>query len=287
MIAGALLYRYTGALSFLTPYLLFGMLLLTFCRISPRAIRLKPMHWWLMLVQVTGSVGVYFMLVWYSPDIAQAVMICVLAPTAAAAAVVTGMLGGSVAFLTSYTLLSNLAIALVAPFLFSFMGTHPEITFMGSVVRICARVFPVLVFPFLCAWALRRWLPRWHKALLSVNKLSFYLWAVGLTIVTGRTVMFLSEQENKNFLNEWIIAALSLAVCVAQFAVGRWLGRKRGDPISAAQALGQKNTILALWMAQTYLLPISSVGPATYIIYQNVINSWQIWRKQRQVKKNK
>ena len=269
----------------MTPYLLFVMLLFTFCRISPRAIRLKPMHWWLILVQVLGSVGVYAALAWYSGDVAEAVMICALAPTAAAAAVVTGMLGGSVAFLTSFMLLGNFAVAVVAPFLFSFIGHNPDITFMGSVWRICTRVFPVLVLPFLCAWALRRWLPRWHKGLLSAGKLSFYLWAVGLMIVTGRTVMFLSEQENENYRLEWIIAVLSLMVCAGQFLAGRWLGRKRGDPISAAQALGQKNTILALWMAQTYLSPISSVGPATYVIYQNIINSWQLWRKQRQPKK--
>jgi len=281
MVLGVAFYRYTGALSFLTPYLLFGMLLLTFCKLSPRAIRIKPMHWWLILIQISSSIAVYFILFLYSRDVAQGVMICILAPTAAAAAVVTGMLGGSVAFLTSYTLLSNLAVAFAAPFMFSFMGTHPDISFLTSVLKIGSRVFPVLILPFFSAWALRKWLPRWHKALLSVSKLSFYLWAAGLMIVTGRTVVFLSEQDTGHYRDEALIAVLSLVVCVAQFWIGRILGKKRGDPTSAAQALGQKNTILALWMAQTYLLPISSVGPATYVIYQNVINSWQLWRKGR------
>ena len=32
------------------------------------------------------------------------------------------------------------------------------------------------------------------------------------------------------------------------------------------QALGQKNTVLAIWMAVTYLNPLSSVGPGSYCL---------------------
>ena len=45
--------------------------------------------------------------------------------------------------------------------------------------------------------------------------------------------------------------------------------------------MGQKNTILAIWMAQTYLNPLSSIVPAAYVLWQNLINSYQLWRKQR------
>jgi BASS family bile acid:Na+ symporter len=34
-------------------------------------------------------------------------------------------------------------------------------------------------------------------------------------------------------------------------------------------------------MAQTYLNPISSVAPAAYVLWQNCINSYQLWRKGR------
>ena len=54
-----------------------------------------------------------------------------------------------------------------------------------------------------------------------------------------------------------------------------------GDPISGAQGLGQKNTVLAIWLSLTYLNPISSVGPAAYIAWQNTINSIQLYLKQR------
>ena len=47
------------------------------------------------------------------------------------------------------------------------------------------------------------------------------------------------------------------------------------------QALGQKNTVLAIWMAYTYLNPLSSVGPGSYVLWQNLINSWQLWKKRK------
>jgi len=45
--------------------------------------------------------------------------------------------------------------------------------------------------------------------------------------------------------------------------------------------LGQKNTVLAIWMAVTYLNPLSSVGPGSYVVWQNIINSWQLWKKRK------
>ena len=68
---------------------------------------------------------------------------------------------------------------------------------------------------------------------------------------------------------------------VGQFYLGRKIGGKYGDKISGAQGLGQKNTVLAIWMALTYLSPITSIGPASYIIWQNSINSYQLYLKEK------
>ena len=43
--------------------------------------------------------------------------------------------------------------------------------------------------------------------------------------------------------------------------------------------MGQKNTILAIWMAQNYLDPLCSIAPAAYVLWQNIINSIQLWKK--------
>jgi hypothetical protein len=47
--------------------------------------------------------------------------------------------------------------------------------------------------------------------------------------------------------------------------------------ITAGQAFGQKNTSLGVWMANTYLDPMASLGAAAYIIWQNVFNSAQLF----------
>ena len=66
-----------------------------------------------------------------------------------------------------------------------------------------------------------------------------------------------------------------------QFITGRRIGRRFRDKVAGAQGLGQKNTILAIWMAQTYLNPISSVAPAFYVVWQNIVNSYQLWLRRR------
>ncbi|MDD2256909.1 MAG: transporter, partial [Bacteroidales bacterium] len=47
MLAGSLFYPFFNQLSVTTPYLIFLMLLLTFTKLSPRKIRLHPLHAWL------------------------------------------------------------------------------------------------------------------------------------------------------------------------------------------------------------------------------------------------
>ena len=75
------------------------------------------------------------------------------------------------------------------------------------------------------------------------------------------------------------MALIAGLLCGGQFVVGRKIGRRYGDPVSGAQGLGQKNTILAIWMSLSYLNPISSVGPAAYIAWQNTVNSLQLYFK--------
>ncbi len=281
MLTGALSYRLVGYISFLTPYLIFTMLLLTFCKLSPREMRLHPLHKWLLLIQLVGCVVVYGLVYLYDPVVAQGALICVLAPTATSAAVITGMLGGSVAFLTNYVLLCNIGVAIMGPVLFSFMGSQSEMPFFESFLFICRQVGPLLILPLVFAWSLRAFLPKLHARILSVHKLSFYLWAVALTIVTGSTVRFLVEQQDPDYTVEIGLAVVSLVICVGQFLLGRRLGKTYGDPVSSGQGLGQKNTILAIWMAQVYLNPIASIAPAAYVLWQNSINSYQLWLKGR------
>ncbi len=89
---------------------------------------------------------------------------------------------------------------------------------------------------------------------------------------------FLLEEE-LDYKMVSALAIVSLFICAGQFLLGRKIGRQTNDPVSAGQGLGQKNTILAIWMAQVYLNPLSSIAPAAYVLWQNSINSYQLWKK--------
>lgn len=278
---GALFYPFFGRLSFLTPYLIFSMLLVTFCKISFRHMKIRPLHLWLLAIQLAGCLAAYAVFDRISPLVAEGALICVLAPTATSAAVITGMLGGDVAFLTTYTLLSSVGTAVAAPVIFAFLGARQDLEFLASFAYICRQVIPLLILPLLVAWVLQRFVPIVHRKILSVRQLGFYLWAFALAVVTGKTIVFLAEQQHPDYFREIGLALVALVVCIGQFLGGRALGKRYGDTISAQQGLGQKNTILAIWMAQVYLSPLSSVAPAAYVLWQNVINSWQLWRERK------
>ncbi len=134
MLSGAFFYEFFQQLAFLTPYLIFSMLFITYCKLSFRDLKFSGLHLWLLAVQVVGCLVVYGGLVWFDPVVAQGGLICVLAPTATAAAVITGMLGGSVACLAAYTLMSSLVVAVVSPLIFTLLGEHSDMTFWNSVL---------------------------------------------------------------------------------------------------------------------------------------------------------
>ena len=286
MIAGSVAgYLFPRAIAYwatlLAPCLIFAMLLVTYCKISIKELSIKPLHWGLLSIQIIGGLIVFGALYFWDPIIAEGTFICLFCPTATAAPVITGMLGGSVSTLISYSLVSNLAVALLSPLIFAFMGTHADISFADSFLIICSKVLPLLILPLLFALLLQRFLPRIHNELKNRQTLSFYMWAISLFLVVGKAVTFIIAQGWEAVPFEIAIALLSLVACVGQFYLGRKIGGKYGDKISGAQGLGQKNTVLAIWMALTYLSPITSIGPASYIIWQNSINSYQLYLKEK------
>ena len=138
----------------------------------------------------------------------------------------------------------------------------------------------MLLFPFFLAMLFRYYLPAVRRFLLGFHDLAFYLWGVSLAIVTGQTVRSLVVSDAPVGV-EILIALAGSVACAVQFYLGKRIGTRYDDRISAGQALGQKNTVLAIWMANTYLDPVSSVGPGSYVLWQNAFNSWQLWKKRK------
>lgn len=279
MVVGALLCRplahveqATGGV--LTPLLIAAMLFLTFCRVDIRAMRLRWMHLWMLLFQFVGSITVYYLVLPLLGDtVAQGAMICVLAPIAMAAVVIGGMLGANVTTMATYSLVCNLLTALVAPPLLHAFGTG-SCTF----AEIIGRVAPTLLMPFVAGQLCRYLWPRGAKWFADHSDMSFYLWLISLVLVLGRTTCFILDTD-ADIVVEVELALVALVLCIAQFAAGRTIGRLAGDAVAGGQSVGQKNTILAVWMSLNFLDPVSSIAPTAYIVWQNFVNSYQIYRK--------
>lgn len=280
MMLGIIGYPLFSRLAFLTPALIFAMLLLTFSKISLRELKPRPLHLWLILFQLVVSIVVYLLLKGVNEILAQAAMICIICPTATSAAVITSKLGGSAASLTTYTLLINMGVAVVIPVMFPLIQPHPDLSFWTFFSIILSKVFILLICPFLLSLVLRKAVPKIHNTLLRWHTVAFYLWAVALSIVTSQ--IFLSLLHYSSDITICILIAIVTAItCGLQFFLGKTLGSVYNDRISGGQALGQKNTVLAIWMAHTYLNPLSAIGPGFYVVWQNVINSWQLWKKRK------
>lgn len=274
-----------ASVAVLTPLLIFAQLLLTFCKVDVADLKPKAWHGWLLLFQTLSCLLLSSLLVFCPMDelyreVFEGAMVCLICPTATAAAVITGKLGGSAASLTTYTLMSNLLAAVAVPLVFPLVEPHSEVTFWLAFLKILSKVFPLLLCPFLLAWLLRLWMPALHHWLLERHNAAFYLWGVALAIVSGQTVRSLVNSTAPVYV-EWLIALAGLVACCLQFYLGKRIGGHYKERISGGQALGQKNTVLAIWMAYTYLNPLSSVGPGSYVLWQNIINSYQLWKKRK------
>lgn len=270
------------AVAIIQPLLMFVMLFLSFCRIAPR--QMKPHRWqfWLLLVQTAGFVipGIVLMLCGdgHYNLLIESFMICMICPTATAAAVITGKLGGDMPGIITYTILINIVTALIVPAVVPLVHPAAGISFITAFSMIMAKTFPLLIMPCLCAWLVRFLLPDFHRWILHFNDLALYIWSVSLPlaiVVTTRAIV--KSDIPVGYMVG--MAAVSLLCCVLQFWAGRKIGAKWGNNVTAGQALGQKNTVFAIWMAYTFMTPVTSIAGGFYSLWHNIFNSYQLYRK--------
>ena len=216
----------------LMPVVLFALLYVTFCKIEIKEMKPKAWHFILQLIRTSLALMMVVLIFEFGNNygakvVLEGAFICFICPTAAAVAVVTEKLGGSIGSLTTYTVI-----------------------------------------------------PKFVEKVKSVKDLGFYMWCFNLTILMGETLRNILHAE----VSGWILALLlivPLFVCIIQFAIGKAVGRHYDASISAGQALGQKNTIVGIWLTLTFLNPLAAVAPGAYVVWQNLVNGWQLWYKEK------
>lgn len=280
IIFGLFFHKYCAVLKVVVPYLVFCILFLNFVAVKLKNLRMCFIDIYLIMFQITVSIGMYFILklLGFDEIVAQSVLVGVLCPVAASVVVIAGMLGANKETLTTYAIMGNLMVAVVAPIYFSFIGVHQDMPFWTSFLIILKKIGGVIALPFFVAWILEQYFKKESDRIAKFSGLSFYLWAMALCITIGQTIDFLMLSKKDDLDIILWIAVFSLIFCVIQFGVGRKLGKHYGDVVAGGQLLGQKNTAIGIWMATTYLNPLASLFPALYSVWQNVFNSWQLWR---------
>lgn len=331
MLIGAVFYPWLLPLKPILPWLIFFMLFFTFCKVNPLDLRLHRWHWVVLTIQIVFSLVTYAGILYLTHDkiLAQGLLMCFIMPTATAAPIIAGKLGGSIQNLTSFTLLSNFATAIIVPALFPLIHPAANMTFWPAFLLILSRISPLLLGPFFAAWLLRIGFNKYyrdhgitesqdnenisdqHSSISNVKTfelpksfapMPFYLWVASIIVLSSvvtNTVVSSFDTLLSTML--WLLLG-SFVACLMQFGLGKLIGYYLPAPskgrdyqdvlvnpaaapktmagvssITAGQAFGQKNTSLGVWMAQTYLHPMATLGAAAYIIWQNLFNSIQLF----------
>lgn len=264
----------------LFPISVFLTLFVTFCKVDFH--QMLPHRWHVgVLVAQVLLVAVVVGIILYSIEsddsklLWEALLTCIIGPSASAAPVVVGKLGGNISTMTTYTLLSALVSALLIPLVFPILEPTADVAFMDAFLIILQKVSIVLLLPLILGWIMQHYVKGVCARIAAMPNLSFYCWAFSLAITTGITVKNIVHSSASTWLLS-MIALTTLLLCFVQFGIGRMIGKHLGEEINSGQALFQKNTALSIWVAYMYLNPVSSIGAGCYVLWQNIINSIEL-----------
>ena len=268
------------------PVSVFLTLFSTFCRVDFHQMKPHRWHVGVLLAQLLLVALCCWIIFEVEADAGQkilweSVLTCIIGPAASASPVVTAKLGGSLHTMTAFVVISALASAVMIPAVFPLLEQAAHVDFWTAFLIILEKVSYVLILPLVLGWLMQHCFRRACQWIVAIPDLSFYLWSFSLCITSGVTVRNIVHSEAPLSLL-LMIAALSLVLCFVQFVIGRFIGRHLGEEINSGQALFQKNTALSIWVAYMYLNPVASVGAGCYVLWQNIINSLELWAYRRQ-----
>ena len=263
------------------PLFVFLTLFVTFCKVDFHEMRPHRWHIGVLIAQlllVAVNIGIIF---WVEADAEQklvweAVLTCIIGPAASASPVVVGKLGGNISTMTTYVLISSLASSLLIPTVFPILEQAVHVAFLEAFLLILEKVSIVLLLPLVLGWLMQHYVKGVCARIVAMPNLSFYCWAISLSITTGITVKNIVH-SNASLVLLALIALSTFILCWVQFFIGRGIGKHLGEKVNSGQALFQKNTALSIWVAYMYLHPVASIGAGCYVLWQNIINSIELW----------
>ena len=264
------------------------MFFIGYCSLDFRRLRLTKVNIIMLLLHIVLILVSYILArLVFSEIVAKGVLLCVLCPTAASSSAIVILLGGNKEISITHIILDSIMIAMLAPLVLSYVEPQNDFSYILSVISILKKVGPLLVGPFIVAVLFKRLKPKWTLKIAEYNWTSLIFWSISLIVIFANTTHTIVNANKEDTHDIIIMFIVSLVVCLLQFVLGKVIGKKLNQSIAFTQGTAQKNTSLGVWMAHTYLSnPLSIIFSAAYSLWQNLINSWQVYYHDKKQKKN-
>lgn len=263
-----------GRFSFVIQYNLMVMLFLAFLGIRFSRGFLQWGHARVLTANLLLPALLFFALAPFHRDAALACFVIAAAPTAAAAPAITLFLHREVGFVTASVLLTSTVVAFAIPLVLPWVaGSEASV----AVYDVAGPVMVLIFIPLGLSFGLRRLSPPAANRIVRYAGWAFPLFLANVFIASAGASAFIRENGAEARYSILAIAAAIAALCLLQFRLGEWMGRRDGKPLETGMALGRKNTMFGIWLALAFLGPMAALGPIFYILYQNLYYSWQLY----------
>jgi bile acid:Na+ symporter, BASS family len=273
-IAMGILLPQAHIFSFLIQYNLMLLLLFAFLNLRINKATIKKTHFYILAANLIIPFVFYFLLLKIDYNLALAAFLTGMSPTAVAAPTVIHQLKRNVEFTAFSVLLTNLTTALLMPFLLPLvLGAHVEMS-------ITSILFPIIVVfsgPLIVVQLLRLF---WNNAIVWLTQkreTTYYILLFSVFLATSKATQFITQEYSGPKQIIIYIALITMVICATSFYAGKKLGGKEYGQ-EAMQSLGQKNNSLTVWIGLTFINPLTALGPVFYILFHNVVISYQLYR---------
>lgn len=278
IVAGILLPQ-AGALAPALPFLIGIMMFLTFVtKIPPQThgytfkIEIRAFVVGLVLIVALWGIVKLFSL---PREVLLGGAIIALSPPANAAPAMAKMLGGSASLALKIFLSGNLIACFSIPIVFGYL-TGIEASLYEVALKIFNTIQPIISIPLAFALGMRAFYPELADRAARYQKYTMVVWTVSVFLILAKASM---DIRAMGFAELWesgklpMMAAVSLVLCILQFALG-WYCERGRRPIEGSQSMGQKNTTLVIWIASLYAGPVVALAPTCYVVWQNLVLSY-------------
>lgn len=207
-------------------------------------------------------------------------MLICLCPPANAAPVMAKLLGGNPILALKIFLVGSVIACFSIPLIFGYFCPPPagmeHLDFVGLSKAIFNSIQPIITIPIAIALGLRSFYPEVADKLEKFQKYTMFIWVFNVFILLSKASYDVRALGVKKLWQDGdfqTTAILSLVLCLLLFFLG-WFCERKSHPIEGSQSMGQKNTMLVIWIAQLYAGPVAALCPTFYVVWQNLVLSW-------------